>query len=358
MVAETDAGRRVGAVAPSRDARSQYASWQRRETPAVEEVRDGVWSVPTPIPQNPLGYTLSYALETTDGLVLIDNGWRGDDAWKALCSGIRDMGHRVQDISDVLLTHTHIDHHGLTGRIVEAAGARVHMHRLESRTLSRDIARQPQTDFVQWLDDRGAPHDEAAVLTHELDSMTMSKDFSTMALADHELEDAARPVAALPALRVVFTPGHTSGHTCFLLESEGLLFSGDHLLPRITPHITRAPGDEGDPLGEYLDSLRVISDLDVNEVLPAHEYRFVDLASRVDMMLAHHRERLDEIEAAAPGSTWEIAASISWARGWQATAGITRQLALSETLTHLIYLAGLRRLRRSDRLPDVWEISH
>ena len=69
-------------------------------------------------------------------------------------------------------------------------------------------------------------------------------------------------------------PGHTPGHLCFVDERSRRLFSGDHVLPRITPNISVQRGAPPDPLGDYLDSLARTWDLDVDEVLPAHEWQF------------------------------------------------------------------------------------
>lgn len=356
MAAELSADRGLSAAAPSPGAHAQHASWQHKCVPEIEQVRDRVWSVPTSIPQNALGYTLSYVIETDDGLVLIDNGWGGDESWIRLEDGIRRAGREVAEISDVLLTHSHLDHHGLSRRIVGVSGARVHMHTLEARALERDLAGH-RFDLPQWLNSRGTPDADAQTLIAQLADARFAHEIGELLPPTHEFEDGDRPITALPDLRVVLTPGHTAGHACFLLEGEGLFFSGDHVLPRITPHVTRSPGDDSDPLAEYLDSLRLVGDLPVTEVLPAHEYRFTDLRGRIDAMLAHHDERLDEIEAAAPGTTWDIAASISWARGWDASAGVNRQLALSETLAHLTHLARTHRLRRAVQPTDLWEVS-
>ena len=54
----------------------QREAWGRKELPPVEEVRPGLWSIPVPMPGNPLRYILVYALATADGrLALIDTGW-------------------------------------------------------------------------------------------------------------------------------------------------------------------------------------------------------------------------------------------------------------------------------------------
>jgi hypothetical protein len=75
-------------------------------------------------------------------------------------------------------------------------------------------------------------------------------------------------------------------------------------------------------------------------VLPAHEYRFADLDSRLHDLAAHHRERLVETEeiltAAGTGQTaWQIATQVTWSRAWTELASFQRQAAIGEMLSHL-----------------------
>src|ERR1700739_22956 len=73
-------------------------------------------------------------------------------------------------------------------------------------------------------------------------------------------------------LRAVWTPGHSPGHLCFYDAHERLLLAGDHVLPRINPTISLHVQQRPNPLGEFLDALQKVRALDVDEVLPAHEY--------------------------------------------------------------------------------------
>jgi len=136
----------------------------------------------------------------------------------------------------------------------------------------------------------------------------------------------------------VHTPGHTPGHLCFVDERSRRLFSGDHVLPRITPNISVQRGAPPDPLGDYLDSLARTRDLDVDEVLPAHEWRFRGLPTRVDAIAAHHERRLTELLTAIrhrPGSTpWQLAGDLTWSRPWDQYGGQMRIFAVTETAAH------------------------
>ena len=103
------------------------------------------------------------------------------------------------------------------------------------------------------------------------------------------------------------------------------MLSGDHVLPRITPNISFHPQAGPDPLGDFLGSLDKVGAYDVDEVLPAHEYRFVDLPARVSELKAHHQARFEEaISAIRAGvdTTWGIAERMTWNRPWDADAGL------------------------------------
>ena len=140
------------------------------------------------------------------------------------------------------------------------------------------------------------------------------------------------------------TPGHTPGHLCFAEERTDLFFSGDHVLPRITPNISSGPGGLADPLGDYLSSLEAVRARTAAEVLPAHEWRFRGLADRVDSLTAPHEHRLTELLTAIaqhPGSTpWQLAAHLTWSRPWDQYERRMRIFAVTETDAHLRLLAS------------------
>ena len=87
----------AGAARPFRvTGAAQKQAWAERVLPPVEQVQQGLWSIPVPIPDNPLRYVLVYALELDDGLALIDAGWDTDDAWQALTDGLAAAGYAMK----------------------------------------------------------------------------------------------------------------------------------------------------------------------------------------------------------------------------------------------------------------------
>ncbi len=328
-----------------------------RTPPPVEEVRPGLWSVPVVIPDNPLGYTLVYVFATASGPVIVDNGWDDPRAWAALSAGLAEAGFDVADVYGVLLTHVHPDHHGLSGRVREASGAWIAMHPEDAWVVTRW-----RTTMDTWLLETaavmlsaGAPEDELAALP----------DFSGVVGRPRELPALPTRLFAdgdyvdVPGwtVRALWTPGHSPGHTCFVVD--GMLLAGDHVMPKISPHIGLYDEEsDADPLGDYLASLAKVRSVEVAEVLPAHVGRFTDLAPRVDELAAHHEDRLSEIAACLAGgplTTWEIAATMSWNRSWEQIPTFMKRVALGEAVAHLRHL---ERRGVAERVPGAWPASY
>ncbi|MFE0642291.1 MBL fold metallo-hydrolase [Streptomyces sp. NPDC058877] len=343
----------------------------------VTEHGGGVWSLRVPIPDNPLGHTLVHVLDTDRGPVLIDTGWDDPDSWSELTSGLDALGLSVQEVHGVLITHHHPDHHGLSGRVREESGAWIAMHAADAAVVRRTREVDPGTWFdylARKLAVVGAPEDHIAPLRAARASGRMrTMPGLRSALPDREIVPGELLDLAGRRLRAVWTPGHTPGHVCLHLEEEhpsrlpghGRLFSGDHLLPGISPHIglyedpeDHSPSSHrsaqegprpaglplrssgGDPLGDYLDSLERIARLGVAEVLPAHQHAFTDASGRVRELLDHHEERLAGLLGllGTPLTPWQLAERMEWNRPWDRIPYGSRTIAVSEAEAHVRHL--------------------
>ncbi|MFG2328360.1 MBL fold metallo-hydrolase [Streptomyces sp. NPDC048604] len=341
--------------------------------PQVTEHGGGVWGIQVPIPDNPLGHTLVHVLDTDRGPVLIDTGWDDPASWDELSGGLAALGTSVADVHGVVITHHHPDHHGLSERVREESGAWIAMHAADADVVRRTRAAEPGT----WLDYLahklaavGAPDEHTAPLR----AARASGRLRTMpglssALPDREIVPGE--LLDLPGrrLRGIWTPGHTPGHVCLHLEEEhpaqlpgnGRLFSGDHLLPGITPHIGlyEDPDDATvtDPLGDYLDSLERIGRLGVAEVLPAHQHAFADAGGRVRELLDHHEERLTGLLGllAVPLTPWQLAERMEWNRPWEQIPYGSRNIAVSEAEAHLRRLV---KLGRAEAVPGTEPVAY
>ncbi|MCB5907102.1 MBL fold metallo-hydrolase [Streptomyces pinistramenti] len=351
----------------------------------VTDHKGGVWSIAVPIPDNPLGHTLVHLLETGRGPVLIDTGWDDPDSWDTLVAGIAACGFAVTDLYGVLITHHHPDHHGLSAAVREASGAWIAMHEADTAVVRRTREAEPgrRLDYlIAKLTAAGAPDDHLAPLR-----AARARKAGGRALPGRRVALPDRPIAPgelldLPGrrLRALWTPGHTPGHVCLHLEEAhpdqavpgpaggfGRLFSGDHLLPGITPHIglyedpddatltdpppsSRPRSGRGDPLGDYLASLEQVARLAPAEVLPAHQHAFTDAEGRVRELIAHHEERLDRLREllSEPLTPWQLAVAMEWNRPWEQIPHGSRNIAVSEAEAHLRRLV---KLGQAEQLP-------
>ncbi|MFZ2242742.1 MAG: MBL fold metallo-hydrolase [Gordonia amarae] len=337
---------------------SQREAWLAKTMPPIEEVRPGLWSIPVPMPQSPLRYTLVYALVLPDGIALIDTGLDTDETWRALVDGIHATGHDIDDIRYVAITHLHPDHFGLVPRLLELTDFTLAMHSNDAKFMrfrNDDEIEREQNWATEQLARLGAPTD---IPETGMRSFTRLPDGRTV---DVELDDQ-QPLN-LPGwnVRALWTPGHTPGHLCFLDEDAGTVFTGDHLLPRISPNVSTTIFQPGDPLDAYLVSLAHTEQLPDVEALPSHEYRFRGLADRVTALLAHHEERFDEITAAVAAdpeiTAWEIARSVSWSRPFDDLLLPLRRMATRETHAHLTVLKVRGILTHDDGIPQRWSVA-
>ncbi|MEO9100906.1 MAG: MBL fold metallo-hydrolase [Burkholderiaceae bacterium] len=99
-------------------------------------------------------------------------------------------------------------------------------------------------------------------------------------------------------LEVVFTPGHAANHLCLVLQEDGLLFSGDHILNGSTTVVDPPDGN----MSEYLDSLDRLTQAcnahDIDFILPAHGYVLGRARQTIAQLKAHRLKREAKVIAA------------------------------------------------------------
>ncbi len=218
----------------------------------VEQIADGVWNLGS----QDFNF---YALEQGGKLTLIDAGLRRD--WGRMLRGLDEIGHGIEGIDAVLLTHAHVDHVGVAERTRVEAGARVYVHdEDEPFAAGRERMGRPSGSFSFGLFMLKAA---AVMAVRSGPRYPVVRDLT--ALSDGETIDVpGRPI-------VHHTPGHTPGSCVFHLPDRGLLFSGDALVTRSMVTGRRGPAsglNSDDDQAEA--SLAVVERLDGRTLLPGH----------------------------------------------------------------------------------------
>jgi len=165
-----------------------------------------------------------YLVEDGGGLLLVDSGW--PDSWSRVVAAVAQLGRRPVDLRSVLLTHGHGDHLGAAERLRREWGTPV-------RTRAAEV------DRVRGRERGGSSF---ALVPHLLPHLWRPSAFGFVLHATRHgfltprWVEQVEPfddgeVLDLPGRpRAVATPGHTRGHTSFLFEDHGVLFSGDELV--------------------------------------------------------------------------------------------------------------------------------
>jgi glyoxylase-like metal-dependent hydrolase (beta-lactamase superfamily II) len=165
---------------------------------------------------------------------------------------------------------------------------------------------------------------------------------------EQQIDLGDRVLHALP------TPGHTAPHVDFADHERGVLFAGDHVLPTITPSVGFELVFADNPLEAFLGSLRTVRELPDLVLLPAHGPVAPSSHARVDELLAHHDDRLEQCLAKVrtDGSTaHDVAVELTWTRHERLFSELdwfNGAMATMETMVHLDLLASRGRLVREE----------
>lgn len=319
----------------------------------MREVVPGVWRLRVQLPGHTIGHVNAYALVDASGLLLVDSGW--STAAAGLEALLGRVGAGLEDVRGALFTHLHVDHCGLAARL-QRAGAWVGMHAADAELLrSRYFDHGPFTaDTRAWLTEVGAPSEALdASEAHVARLAGQVESFEP----DRLLANGDVITWGNWNLTVLLTPGHTAGSSCFHERRTGLLFTGDHVFPRIKASPTYRPQSTADPVGDYLASLDRLEQLEVSTVLPGHQSPFPHLTRRIDELRSYHRDRMDEVHhllGDGPATAWQVAGGLNRAGGWDGRSWESRLTALGETHAHLIRLEREGQVDERTGPPSTW----
>lgn len=308
----------------------------------MTEVIPGIHQLQLPLPNISPGYVNTYLVQGDNGCLLIDTGWDTEEAFGSLKKQLAEIGIDFRDISQIVITHLHPDHYGMADRLKQLSQAKIALHYLEkdfieSRYINMDELLQ---QIAQWLHINGVPADEL----HELQTASTGMiRFVAPAMPDVTLHGGEIISTGYFSFQVLWAPGHSPGHIVLYEPNRKILISGDHILPTITSNISLHPQSGSNPLDDYLSSLNMVKQLDVNLILPGHEHPFTGLQQRIEELTQHHEQRKSEILEvikAKPKTAYQISRVMTWmsdisGAGWDDLAPWDKRMAVLETLSHL-----------------------
>ena len=311
-----------------------------------ESLAPGIRVLQVAMPGGHIPYSLCYLIEDAHGDVhLVDPGWSSDENWSSLERALAASGHRLDDVATVSVTHLHPDHLGMADRVRAASGAVLALHEREQAALETMAGRAPAEPPEHRFDLWGVPAERLA----ELDLTSGRPAMSAQLPADVLLRDGELLDIPGRAIQVVLTPGHTPGHICLVDADDGLIFTGDQVLPTIHPGLGLGGETATSPIADYLGSLERIAAYDDLQVCPGHEYIFHGLAARSATTAEHHlrrsREVAERLRIDGDPTVWQVASELTWTAGWANLNGFYLLSALAQTAMHVVFVQS----EQSDR---------
>jgi glyoxylase-like metal-dependent hydrolase (beta-lactamase superfamily II) len=295
------------------------------------EVEPGILRLTLSLPSGPM-HVHCYLLQGPDGWTLVDTGLGlMETPWEEILAQVDGP------VTRIFITHMHPDHVGGVNAASAATGAPVFQGGLDFEQCRRVWGSDGWPERIAaWFLRNGMPQEMAQEI---LASGHVFADFMRIDWEPTIVEAGDE----VDGWRVHWVPGHADGHLA--LEKDGVLIAGDSILTPITPAVGLYPESRADPLGDYLDSLRRIADLDPRVSYGGHGATVERPAERAAEIVAHHDERLDVTEAALddePRAGYELSHTL-FARE---LSPIQRRMAVAETLSHLERLVVLGRAAR------------
>ena len=327
----------------------------RNEVARSERVLPGVWRLRLPCPWPGVPHVNAWALSRGDGIVLFDTGIGGEEGLHQLELALGGAKLKLRDIRLLVCTHSHTDHYGLAGPIIDAAGCELWMHPAWEHV--RAMAEDPDRALERRIEVARQSGVPAAALERYEDSRKGEEPLIDRVVGpDRELVDEVTVSTDLGFLQAYETPGHAPSHVVLHEPESGLLISGDHLLGRVSLFFDY--GHTPDPVGEFLKSLDVVEELDVRLCLAGHGRTFRDADAKIAASRELVAEGLSRVrKALKPGerTAFDIVPEllgVERPNAGQAVWGLQMSLAY---LDHLAVLGEAERIEGTD--PVAWRLA-
>lgn len=258
---------------------------------AVFESAGGAKIFRLPLQVFPNFWAYAYVVQHDQQTYLIDTGSGTDTSHEGLLNGLKQAGFQPADLTQILLTHAHIDHYGGLSKLKPLTSAKIGCHELDAQTVSHhdeNLALMSKR-FASFLTEAGLAKDEADSL---LDIYRFTKSLYQSVPVDFTYESKNMQVGPFEMIHV---PGHCAGHVAMRLDD--VVFCGDMVVEGVTPHLHPETIGAYNGLDHYLESLeklRVWAD-GARLILNGHNDVITDLPEKVDAARKHILHRMSKI---------------------------------------------------------------
>ncbi|MFW9948599.1 MAG: MBL fold metallo-hydrolase [Candidatus Thorarchaeota archaeon] len=319
------------------------------ESKKIEDIFEIKVDVPFPVK-----FTRLYLIEVEEKKVLIDAGLNNVSWTNSFISELHKLGFKIEDINYCIITHHHLDHIGLIKTLKRKnPNIKIVMHDITQQVLNWETnktnLKEIENEAIELsfqMKKYGLTEEERQRIIQYFTYWPKLRIFENPDIIVHNGDKI------LNDLEVIWTPGHSFGHICLFDRKRHYLFSGDHILSRITPHIGNFVVPKflyeqykeynfNNILEQYLKSLDIIDKLNPKIIFPAHQEIIYNPHERIKEIKEHHQKRLNEILDVISHSP-KTPLEISKIHFGDDLDEMNSFMALSEVVSHLLYLEQKR----------------
>lgn len=236
----------------------------------IELKKDCCEIFPIFIPDNSSLKTINFFIvKHRTSLSLIDAGWNNEDCWNGFMQTLKQIGHTLSDLTEIILTHHHPDHCGLVNRITSINPIPVYAHPDSLPRLKRDkhfyqLWVEFYADLYKEMGCGRNGENYIAYLKNELkQNKYQAIQADIISIKDPTLLD----------FQIFEIPGHAPDQLAFYDKKQDWLFGGDLLLEHISSNAIVEPDKFGKrlpTLSQHIDSLKKCLILHPKLIFPGH----------------------------------------------------------------------------------------
>ena len=248
--------------------------------------------MPTPYPVG----DVNVYLVKGDALTLIDTGVNTEESKEVLSYKLGELGLKIKDIEQVILTHHHPDHAGALGFFEQDVPVYGHQNNQRWLDWSDEYVQLHNCFFLEIARQFGVAEELREKLINYRDEMNF---YTKRKLSGFLSEGDSLP--GLPGWTAIETLGHAQSHLSFMHEKDGVLIGGDQLLARISPNPIMEPpllpGDERlRPLLQYNESLKKLMDLPISKVYSGHGVEIENVNELIEFQMTRQHNRAMQVK--------------------------------------------------------------
>ncbi len=314
----------------------------------ITEVYKNIYQAIFPLTGNPLKSINIYVIKANDFAMIIDTGFNNPENR----ANMEKLIHRL-DLNllktKLFLTHLHSDHVGLAKWLEDKGIEDIYISEKDGAMVENGINKE---DF-QWQNIIKNAHFQGLGPENlKIEDHPGYKNRPKEAFLHTKIRPGWQLAIGDYNLIAIDEEGHTPGMLGLYEKNHKILFCGDHILGKITPNITYWSDEFGDSLGIYLENIKKIKDLDIKHLYSAHRFLVEDTNSRIDELIAHHKERLADclqiIKKLKRANTTQITQQMQWdikAKDWTDFPASQKWFAVAEAAAHLKHLVKQGRIK-------------